>query len=141
MIFSFLILGYTGIHCETNIDECQSNPCQNGAICTDLLNGYRCLCTPEYDGTNCEKFVDKCSKSSCRNGGTCHNVLSVPGKAPTIVCTCRDGFTGSQCENNVNDCESNPCYHGKCLDSINSFHCICYAGYTGLSPKNTDISE
>ena len=30
--------GWTGTNCETDIDECASNPCQNGE-CTDLVDG------------------------------------------------------------------------------------------------------
>ena len=26
--------GYTGRHCDTNIDECSPNPCNNGGVCT-----------------------------------------------------------------------------------------------------------
>jgi len=34
--------GWTGQLCDVNADECLSQPCQNGANCTDLLNGFRC---------------------------------------------------------------------------------------------------
>ena len=37
--------GYTGVHCEVNINECQSNPCQHG-VCKDSINGYQCYCKP-----------------------------------------------------------------------------------------------
>ena len=30
-----------GKNCETEIDECESNPCQNDAACFDLVNGYK----------------------------------------------------------------------------------------------------
>nr|XP_054765691.1 mucin-like protein [Lytechinus pictus] len=35
------------------IDECASDPCQNGATCTDEINMYKCTCAPGYNGTNC----------------------------------------------------------------------------------------
>ena len=37
-----------------DIQECASDPCLNGATCTDLVNGYECTCPPGYEGTNCE---------------------------------------------------------------------------------------
>ncbi|XP_063960551.1 uncharacterized protein LOC129267997 isoform X2 [Lytechinus pictus] len=36
------------------IDECASDPCQNGATCTDEINSYNCICAPGYNGTNCD---------------------------------------------------------------------------------------
>ena len=37
-----------------DIDECASAPCQNGGICTDIVNGHTCNCVAGYDGLNCE---------------------------------------------------------------------------------------
>lgn len=37
---------------ETN--ECNSNPCQNGASCIDKVNRYTCSCVSGYMGTHCE---------------------------------------------------------------------------------------
>ena len=39
-----------GTHCETDIDECSSDPCENGATCIDLLNMYECSCDDGYTG-------------------------------------------------------------------------------------------
>lgn len=36
--------GYTGHHCETNINECHSQPCRHGGTCQDRDNAYQCLC-------------------------------------------------------------------------------------------------
>ena len=38
-------LGYTGNLCQSEINECEPNPCQNGATCDDLINAFRCNCT------------------------------------------------------------------------------------------------
>lgn len=35
--------GYTGSYCEDMVDECQSNPCRNGATCKDYQGTYECV--------------------------------------------------------------------------------------------------
>ena len=45
--------GYTGMNCETEINECDSSPCVNGTR-SNVVNAYRCNCSPGYGGTNCE---------------------------------------------------------------------------------------
>ena len=37
----------------SDIDECKSNPCKNGATCIDQVNAYKCICSPGYTGVNC----------------------------------------------------------------------------------------
>ena len=37
----------------SDIDECNSAPCQNGATCVDHVNRYSCSCAAGYAGTNC----------------------------------------------------------------------------------------
>ncbi|EDO39369.1 predicted protein [Nematostella vectensis] len=46
--------GFTGANCETNINECASNPCLNGGTCVDGVNKYTCSCVSGYIGTRCE---------------------------------------------------------------------------------------
>lgn len=38
---------------SSEIDECSSGPCQNGAVCNDQLNSFTCDCAPGYTGTYC----------------------------------------------------------------------------------------
>jgi hypothetical protein len=42
------------LSCLSDIDECLSNPCQNGATCTDFVNHYTCTCSDGYTGVHCE---------------------------------------------------------------------------------------
>lgn len=48
-----------------DIDDCESDPCQNNAVCTNLLGpGYQCECQPGYNGTNCETGMLKSIEGS-----------------------------------------------------------------------------
>lgn len=42
--------GFTGVRCESNIDDCLSHKCENNATCTDLVSAYECKCLPGYMG-------------------------------------------------------------------------------------------
>ena len=44
-----------------DVDECSSNPCQNGGSCTDAVNSYSCSCVAGYTGTTCETGILWCS--------------------------------------------------------------------------------
>lgn len=54
-------LDRAGVNCEENLDECLSNPCQNGGTCDDRENGYVCTCTPGYAGLHCDVDVAVCN--------------------------------------------------------------------------------
>ncbi|XP_032297400.1 neurogenic locus notch homolog protein 2-like [Coturnix japonica] len=47
--------GFNGIHCQHNVNECESEPCKNGGICTDLVANYSCECPGEFMGRNCQQ--------------------------------------------------------------------------------------
>ena len=39
----------------SEINECLSNPCLNLGKCIDSINGFSCVCPPNYSGPTCEK--------------------------------------------------------------------------------------
>ncbi len=49
-----LTIGLELYHMIPDINECSSNPCQNGAECIDAVNMYTCSCPDSYEGTHCE---------------------------------------------------------------------------------------
>ncbi|CAB1449409.1 unnamed protein product, partial [Pleuronectes platessa] len=52
--------GWQGANCDQNINECSSNPCQNGGTCTDGTNGFTCTCTAQWTGPNCQTSQQEC---------------------------------------------------------------------------------
>ena len=64
--------GFTGRTCQTDIGECDSQPCQHGATCTEPKpNIYVCDCVPGYTGDNCETNIDDCVGVTCPPGRRC----------------------------------------------------------------------
>ncbi|XP_044594516.1 fat-like cadherin-related tumor suppressor homolog isoform X4 [Cotesia glomerata] len=45
--------GFTGDHCDIDVNECHSNPCINGGTCVNEIGTYRCICPPNMTGINC----------------------------------------------------------------------------------------
>ncbi len=42
--------GWTGSSCTEDINECLSNPCNNGGTCENLIGRYICHCADGYSG-------------------------------------------------------------------------------------------
>ena len=122
-------LGWHGDVCDTETDECGSNPCTNGGTCTDGDNAYTCACDAGHSGDNCEAVVDPCTPNPCQNSGTCS-----AGDDGAAACTCADGYFGDLCDTNVDECESAPCENGgECTDGVNAYTCACADGYGGTN--------
>ncbi|XP_067017058.1 fibropellin-1-like isoform X1 [Acropora muricata] len=122
--------------CRMNVDECRvSNPCKNGAQCSDLRGSYTCKCKSGYQGKNCEGDINECSKNPCKNGATCANLKG------SYRCNCKTGYTGNNCERDINECSRNPCKNGAaCVNLKGSYRCNCKTGYTGNTCER-DINE
>lgn len=59
--------------CDTEVDLCYSNPCQNGGHCKSKESGYSCICPHRFTGDNCEINLnhDECKPGICHSGATC----------------------------------------------------------------------
>ncbi|XP_055133262.2 aggrecan core protein isoform X1 [Symphalangus syndactylus] len=64
--------GYTGEHCNIDIDECLSSPCLNGATCVDAIDSFTCLCLPSYGGDLCEIDQEVCEEGWNKYQGHCY---------------------------------------------------------------------
>jgi len=126
-------LGFTGRHCEININDCENAPCRNGR-CIDNINSFKCECYQGWAGNLCDRPVDECRSRPCQNGGQCEQ------RSSGYRCRCPPGTEGKNCEYNINECFSNPCINGKCTDGINRYFCQCNPGFTGYNCE-TEIDE
>jgi len=82
--------GFTGDTCETNVDDCASNPCSNNGVCQDGVNAYTCACTADYSGQTCTDPV--CTKV-CGTGETCVEGGEGTDTCETATFTCNDDCT------------------------------------------------
>eukprot|EP00033_Pygsuia_biforma_P000455 GCRY01000541.1.p1 GENE.GCRY01000541.1~~GCRY01000541.1.p1 ORF type:complete len:2029 (-),score=233.72 GCRY01000541.1:154-6240(-) len=48
----------------SNIDDCASDPCQNGGECVDEIGGFVCVCAEGFSGTTCDNEDDQKTSSS-----------------------------------------------------------------------------
>uniref|UniRef100_A0A3B4CG76 Delta-like protein n=1 Tax=Pygocentrus nattereri TaxID=42514 RepID=A0A3B4CG76_PYGNA len=148
--------GFRGTYCHENINDCESNPCQNGGTCIDKVNVYQCICADGWEGARCEIIImniavlfistnieminnrsceSQCDEATCNNGGTCHD------EGDTFTCRCSPGWEGATCNIAKNSsCLPNPCENGgTCVVSGESFTCVCKEGWEGATcSQNTN---
>lgn len=83
--------GWGGQRCETDLDDCASQPCVHGR-CRDALGGFECLCPPGFTGPLCSQDIDDCENHLCEHGGTCQDGNN------TYTCACPEDFRGPRCQ-------------------------------------------
>ncbi|KAM5205780.1 LOW QUALITY PROTEIN: protein crumbs homolog 1 [Hipposideros larvatus] len=93
--------GFTGIYCE-DVDECSSNPCQNGATCENLPRNYtyHCPCDNQsgtfYRGRDYSESLLGWTHHQCLNNAPC--IPHFQNGQHGFCCLCPPGYTGSLCE-------------------------------------------
>lgn len=98
----FFYVSHAGMHCEVDINECDSSPCQNGATCQDSVNYYRCHCpAPElgqepWGGRDCEVRLVGCRQHQCQHNAGCVPMMSDGGEHG-YTCVCPPGWAGDLC--------------------------------------------
>lgn len=50
--------GYTGVLCDIEVNECDSLPCSNNAICEDMVADFLCTCQSGFGGRHCDRGKD-----------------------------------------------------------------------------------
>jgi Notch-like protein len=139
--------GWDGHNCDSDINECDSSPCQNGSECNEEIDVFACACLEGFSGFLCEVDDDECTSQPCKNQAICQdsndffvqykNMNSTDQDAISILrdayhCTCQAGFSGGNCEVNIQECDSSPCQNGAaCTDGIPEYVCTCMDGYSG----------
>ncbi|XP_052218096.1 slit homolog 3 protein-like [Dreissena polymorpha] len=126
------------LNCDTqanDTNECVTQPCKNGAKCTNLQNTYSCTCSPGWQGHSCDQDINECVPAPCKNGATCTNLQNA------YSCTCSPGWQGFNCDQDINECAPAPCKNdGTCANLQNAYSCTCSPGWQGNN-CDQDINE
>ncbi|MCJ8747854.1 hypothetical protein PDJAM_G00158190 [Pangasius djambal] len=72
----------------TEVDQCQTGPCANGATCVSQDSTYICICPPRFQGRNCDKETLPQNFYGClyKNGGCEHFCTEVADSVHQCHC-------------------------------------------------------
>lgn len=83
-------------------DQCAENPCKNGAMCSDSVGGYDCVCKSGFNGVHCETDLTLCTLENnkgcsqfCKPGYTSYECSCARGwkLSPTVRDKCEPAVT------------------------------------------------
>lgn len=121
--------GFTGDRCETNIDDCAGNKCENNATCVDSVQSYECKCKPGFMG---KRFLHFYATSEWWK----RTLVFEVGSTYLSVSVTSRFYAGVYCEAKIPFCskEYNACQNGaRCIDHETHYTCECAAGFTGVN--------
>ena len=84
--------GFTGSDCN-EIDHCSGVSCGDNGVCRNVVNSFRCMCSPGFTGVLCQTNVDidDCIGVDCSENGRCVDGVN------NFTCECAPGFRGPKC--------------------------------------------
>ncbi|TRY53945.1 hypothetical protein DNTS_029793 [Danionella cerebrum] len=107
------------------LDVCEPDPCQNGGVCENLFDLFKCHCPSDWDGQYCDLTVDGCASNPCIHG-------SCRVQSGGYECLCDAGYSGHHCETVVDVCAHHKCSNGgTCLRGRKHYTCLCPRNTTG----------
>ncbi|XP_055371961.1 fat-like cadherin-related tumor suppressor homolog [Condylostylus longicornis] len=80
-----LCRGYKGLTCEVDVDECENQPCGNGATCINEAGSFRCICPPDLTGASCGDPLYSNSITTRLRNMPLEQVIGIAGGALGIV--------------------------------------------------------
>ncbi|XP_019635693.1 PREDICTED: multiple epidermal growth factor-like domains protein 6 [Branchiostoma belcheri] len=98
-----------------------------GSVC-DTASGICSSggCIEGWSGPNCQADVNECLDNAGR--GPCAQICT--NTDGSYTCSCRAGYSLNDDGHSCDDvCIPNPCIHGHCVRHINTFTCMCDAGW------------
>ncbi|XP_032876421.1 fibulin-7 [Amblyraja radiata] len=141
----------------TEVNECTSNPCQNGGTCVDAVNRYACICPNNWTGSHCGHPVPTAGAGVDLSefGDTSFSRKPRCAKVEGAQhCSCDAGFHMSGTSENslcqdVDECEvfqlegvTRLCMH-TCINVPGSYRCTCPPTYRLLNDGRScdDVDE
>ena len=113
--------------CDVDVNECDSNPCQNGATCVEStsdssisLHAYQCICVAGFT-----------------NGWCLYDFIAEYNTECTVYESENSTSWSGNCDVDVDECASSPCANGgtctesteRAVISLHAYRCTCVAGF------------